>query len=69
VNAASKGHKARNPWVEVAPGVRQREETMSMAARSRMIERNIQRDTCGLGHWREPAGCLATLCTITGNVS
>jgi hypothetical protein len=27
---------------------------MSNAAISRMIERNMQRDTLGLGYWREP---------------
>jgi hypothetical protein len=32
--------KSRNVWAE----------------RSAEMERSIQRDTCGLGHWREPAG-------------
>ena len=52
--ATSKGRQVSNPWVEHGNGVRTRRCTMSNAAISRMIERNIQRDTCGLGYWREP---------------
>ncbi len=54
MTALSKGRKARNPWVQVAPGVRSRKILESPAATSRRIERNIQRDTLGLGHWRQP---------------
>ncbi len=52
--ATSKGRKASNPWVDLGNGVRTRKCTMSNQAITRMIERNIQRDTCGLGYWREP---------------
>jgi hypothetical protein len=51
----SKGKKAPNPWIQIAPGIRSRRCTMSWEASARMAERNIQRDTLGLGHWREPA--------------
>jgi len=46
MTASSKGRKVRN---------RSRNWIMSPAATARLIERNIQRDTLGLGHWREPA--------------
>src|SRR6266851_9802367 len=54
VKATSKGRKVSNPWVEHGNGIRTRKCTMSNAAINRMIERNIQRATCGLGYWREP---------------
>ena len=52
--ATTKGRKVSNPWVDLGNGVRTRKCTMSNAAINRMLERNIQRDTCGLGYWREP---------------
>ena len=55
MTASSKGRKVRNPWVDHGNGVRSRNWIMSPAATARLIERNIQRDTLGLGHWREPA--------------
>jgi hypothetical protein len=51
---ATKGRKARNPWVQIAPGIRSRKILESPKASAARMERSIQRDTCGLGHWRQP---------------
>src|SRR5260370_21576999 len=72
--ATSKGRKVSNPWVDLGNGIRTRQCTMSPAAINRMIERNIQRDTCGLGYWREPkdwctepfSHTVTTVCDVTG---
>jgi hypothetical protein len=73
VSAASKGKNA-NPWIDHGNGIRSRRDTMSPAARDRMIERNIQRDTLGLGHWSQPENwckepfshTVTTVADITG---
>jgi hypothetical protein len=70
---AIKGKKA-NPWIDHGNGIRSRRCTMSSAATARMIERNIQRDTLGLGYWREPSDwctepfshTVTTVCDATG---
>jgi hypothetical protein len=74
MTASSGGRKARNPWVQIAPGIRSRKILESPAATSRRIERNIQRDTCGLGYWREPddwckepfSHTVTTVCDVMG---
>jgi hypothetical protein len=74
MTASSGGRKARNPWVQIAPGVRSRKILESPAATSRRIERNIQRDTLGLGHWSQPENwckepfshTVTTVADITG---
>jgi hypothetical protein len=50
----SKSRKARNPWFRDANGNRCRKVLGSPNAAAARMERNIQRDTCGLGHWRQP---------------
>jgi hypothetical protein len=55
MTASNKGRKARNPWVQIAPGIRSRNCTESPAATARWIERNMKRDILGMGHWQEPA--------------
>jgi hypothetical protein len=75
MTAAPKGKKA-NPWIDHGNGIRSRNCTMSAAAINRMIGRNIQRDTLGLGHWREPADwckvpfthTVTTVADVTGRV-
>jgi hypothetical protein len=54
VSAPSKGRKARNPWFRAANGNRCRKILESPKASAARMERNIKRNTCGLGHWRQP---------------
>jgi hypothetical protein len=51
---AASARKARNPWFRDANGNRCRKVLESPNASAARMERNIQRDTCGLGHWRQP---------------
>jgi hypothetical protein len=75
MTAAPKGKKA-NPRIDHGNGIRSRNCTMSAAAINRMIGRNIQRDTLGFGHWREPADwckvpfthTVTTVADVTGRV-
>jgi len=53
VRAANKGRQVRNHWTDHGNGVRSR--PMTRPTSDATIERRIQRDTLGLGHWREPA--------------
>ena len=55
------GRKAK--WIDMDGGVRIREPSKAAAAahrkkqaQDRAMQRRIEADTCGLGHWREPAG-------------
>jgi hypothetical protein len=55
--------KVRRRWVTVAPGHRVLPPIPAAAAahrermaRERAMERRIQADTCGLGHWERPEG-------------
>jgi hypothetical protein len=74
VSAPRKGRKVRNPWVQIAPGIRSRKILESPKASARRMERNIQRDTCGLGYWREPedwckepfSHTVTTVCGLDG---
>jgi hypothetical protein len=54
MTAPRKSRKARNPWFRDANGNRCRKILESPKASAARMERNIQRDTCGLGHWRQP---------------
>jgi len=54
MTAPRKSRKARNPWFRDANGNRCRKALESPKASAARMERNIQRDTCGLGHWRQP---------------
>ncbi len=53
MSAASKGRQVRNHWTDHGNGVRSR--PMTRPTSDATIERRIQCDTLGLGHWREPA--------------
>ena len=52
--SAASARKARNPWFRDAKSNRCRKILESPKASAARMERNIQRDTCGLGHWRQP---------------
>jgi hypothetical protein len=54
---------ARRKWIDLGNGVRQRELTKTEAAFHRQqkatnaaMQRRIEADTCGLGHWQQPEG-------------